>query len=76
MLARRVVTVAVTALVLAHFSTSPAVVPQKINYQVMLTDDADQPLADQAVALEFTIFDAAEEAPLSGQSCTRPARTR
>jgi hypothetical protein len=60
MLARRVVTVAVTVLVLALFSTSSAVVPQEINYQVMLTNDSDEPLTDQAVALEFTIFDAAE----------------
>jgi hypothetical protein len=29
-----------------------------MNYQVMLTDDADQPLADQAVTMVFTIYDA------------------
>ena len=35
---------------------APAQVPQKMNYQVMLTDDADQPLADQSVQLVFRIY--------------------
>jgi hypothetical protein len=33
-----------------------AEVPRTMNYQVMLTDDADQPLADQPVQLVFRIF--------------------
>ncbi len=37
--------------------TAPAQVPQTMNYQVMLTDDADQPLADQSVQLVFRIYD-------------------
>jgi len=35
----------------------PAQVPQKINYQVMLTDDDDEPLADESVTMVFTIYD-------------------
>jgi hypothetical protein len=33
-------------------------IPALFNYQVMLTDDADQPLADQTVTMVFTLFDA------------------
>jgi len=36
--------------------TAPAQIPQTMNYQVMLTDDADQPLADQSVQLVFRIY--------------------
>ena len=36
---------------------SYGVVPQKMNYQVMLTNDMDEPLANQGVALAFAIFD-------------------
>jgi hypothetical protein len=36
--------------------TAVASVPQTMNYQVMLTDDADQPLADQAVELVFGLW--------------------
>ena len=32
-------------------------IPQRMNYQVMLTDDADQPLADQTVEMVFSIWD-------------------
>ena len=35
---------------------APAETPQTMNYQVMLTDDADQPLADQSVQLVFLIY--------------------
>lgn len=35
-----------------------AQIPQKLNYQVMLTDDLDQPLANQTVEMVFTIYDA------------------
>ncbi len=34
-----------------------AQVPEQMNYQVMLTDAANQPLADQAVQLVFRIYD-------------------
>jgi len=37
--------------------TAAAQIPRKLNYQVMLTDDLDQPLADEAVQLVFTIYD-------------------
>jgi len=37
-------------------SASTAQIPQRINYQVMLTDDADQPLADQSVQLVFRVY--------------------
>ena len=35
---------------------APAAVPQTMNYQVMLTDDSDQPLVDQSVELVFTLW--------------------
>ncbi|MEA3409193.1 MAG: hypothetical protein U9Q95_02485 [Candidatus Eisenbacteria bacterium] len=44
------------ALVLAAAATCTAQIPEKINYQVMLTDDADQPLAEQSVQLVFRIY--------------------
>lgn len=37
-------------------SSAVADVPQRMNYQVMLTDDSNQPLADQAVTLTFEIY--------------------
>jgi hypothetical protein len=43
--------------VLAAACTVSAQVPQRINYQVMLTDDTDQSLADQAVQLVFRIYE-------------------
>jgi len=46
-------------LALALVSTagvSQAQVPEKMDYQVMLTDAANQPLADQAVTLVFRIY--------------------
>jgi hypothetical protein len=36
---------------------STAQVPQMMNYQVMLTDNANQPLADQGVQLVFRVYD-------------------
>jgi hypothetical protein len=39
-------------------------VPQMMNYQVMLTDNADQPLADQGVTLVFRIYDDASAGAL------------
>ena len=49
-----------TALLLALLVTATAVaqVPEKMNYQVMLTNDLDEPLADQSVTLVFRIYDA------------------
>lgn len=49
-----VLVLAVAALLVA--ATASGQVPEKMNYQVMLTDDADQPLADQAVTLVFRIY--------------------
>ena len=45
------------ALLLFVATMCHAQVPQKMNYQVMLTDDANQPLADQSVQLVFRIYD-------------------
>ena len=36
--------------------TAVAQFPTTVNYQVMLTDDADEPLADQAVELVFRLY--------------------
>ncbi len=36
-------------------------IPRTMNYQVMLTDDSDQPLADQAVELVFRLYNGASE---------------
>ena len=44
------------ALALAAAATCTAQIPEQMNYQVMLTDDADQPLADQSVQLVFHIY--------------------
>jgi hypothetical protein len=49
-------TVLAASLVCAAAGAS-AQIPQKMNYQVMLTDDSDQPLADQTVSMVFTIYD-------------------
>lgn len=53
-------------LALALLSVEPATaqVPRKIDYQAMITDEADEPLANQAVTLDFSIFDAAEDGTL------------
>ena len=50
----------VLAALLALPAAVPSQVPQKMNYQVMLTDDGDAPLADQLVELVFRIYDAAD----------------
>ena len=42
--------------VLVLAGLAAAQIPQQMNYQVMLTDDADQPLADQSVQLVFRIY--------------------
>jgi hypothetical protein len=38
-------------------AAASAQMPETMNYQVMLTNDADQPLANQAVGLVFRIYD-------------------
>jgi hypothetical protein len=52
----RVVLAALLAMLML-VSASPGQTPQKMNYQAMLTDEAGQPLVDQAVDLVFRIFD-------------------
>ena len=44
------------AVLLLLVSFCSAQIPEQMNYQVMLTDDADQPLADQSVQLVFRIY--------------------
>ena len=53
---RTVLAAALITLLVA--STAAAQVPEKMNYQVMLTNDLDEPLADQSVTLVFRIYDA------------------
>ena len=53
----RIAALLAAALALAVAATCAAQIPQKMNYQVMLTDDADQPLADQTVEMVFSIWD-------------------
>jgi len=55
--ATKIIAASVAALLLAA-ATAYSQIPAKLNYQVMLTDDVDQPLADQSVAMVFTIYDA------------------
>jgi len=56
---QRTLIVALSAvLAIAAAATCPAQIPAKLNYQVMLTDDSDQPLADQSVSMVFTFYDA------------------
>lgn len=54
---RTVTTVVVAAVITAAAWACHAQVPERMNYQVMLTDDADQPLADQSVSVAFRIYD-------------------
>ncbi|MFH1690880.1 MAG: hypothetical protein ABIE42_11715 [Candidatus Eisenbacteria bacterium] len=51
---RAVVVLAIVALTLLA-GTALGQVPTKMNYQVMLTDDFDEPLANQTVTLFFTL---------------------
>ena len=53
----RITALLAAALALAVAATCAAQIPQKMNYQVMLTNDMDEPLANQGVALAFAIFD-------------------
>ena len=41
-------------------ATGQAEIPDKMNYQVMLTDDEGSPIADQSVELIFRLFDQSE----------------
>jgi len=52
-MARAVTALGVLALLVA---TAAAQVPAKMNYQVMLTDNSDQPLADQVVEIDFRLY--------------------
>ena len=52
-----VLVLTVAALMLTAVATSGQI-PGKMNYQVMLTNDSDEPLADQAVSLVFRIYNA------------------
>ncbi|MEA3409191.1 MAG: hypothetical protein U9Q95_02475 [Candidatus Eisenbacteria bacterium] len=56
MKAMSAVLVLAIAAVLLVTATASGQVPEKMNYQVMLTDNSDQPLADQAVTLVFRIY--------------------
>ncbi len=58
MFRRRNAAVAVMILVFLGAAAGNAQIPERVNYQVMLTDDADQPLAGQTVQIVFGIFDA------------------
>ncbi len=53
---RTLVVALLAVLALTAAATSTAQIPEKMNYQVMLTDDADQPLANESVQLEFRIY--------------------
>ena len=56
----RVGTTAIAVLVvIASAALCSAETPQKMNYQAMLTDNNDQPLINQPVEIEFTIWSAA-----------------
>jgi hypothetical protein len=57
---REIITALVLTVVALTVFAGPAAaqVPEKMNYQVMLTDDVDEPLSDQAVTLVFRIYDA------------------
>ena len=55
---RTLIVALLAALALAAAATCMAQIPEQMNYQVMLTDDADQPLADQSVQLVFRIYNA------------------
>jgi hypothetical protein len=51
--------IVIAALVCSILCTSPAPadIPARINYQVMLTDDADTPLANETLPVTFRLFD-------------------
>ena len=49
--------VAALALIILLAVTALADVPAKVNYQVMVTDDSNEPLVDQSVTLFFVLYD-------------------
>jgi len=56
-LGRAFVTIALACVALAVCAAAvTGQVPEKINYQIMLTDDADTPLADQTLNVDFRIY--------------------
>ena len=56
---RRGATVLAVLFVLTHAAICSAESPQKMNYQAMLTDNNDQPLINQPVEMDFSIWSAA-----------------
>ena len=42
---------------LCFSSPAPAAVPAQVNYQVMLTDDADNPISNDTLPVTFRVFD-------------------
>ena len=58
----RFTTLATVATLLVLISLSAAQWPFQMNYQVMLTDNADQPLANESVQLVFRIYDVPAQA--------------
>ena len=53
-----IASVAAMMLLLAAFGIAGAQIPALFNYQVMLTDDTDEPIADQTVTMVFSLYDA------------------
>jgi len=51
-------------MLLSAAGVSTAQVPEKMDYQVMLTDAANQPIADQIVGMVFRIYDQQTEGTL------------
>lgn len=57
---RTALAIAALAATVLLATTALAQIPGEMNYQVMLTNDSDEPLADQSVNLFFTMYDAFE----------------
>jgi hypothetical protein len=55
--ATKAIVLSFAAMAVLGSCNASAQVPQMMNYQVMLTDDGNEPLADQAVTLVFRIYD-------------------
>jgi len=53
---RRMLVLMLVAALLATAAVSTAAVPQKMNYQVMLTNASNEPLVNQAVTIVFRIY--------------------
>ena len=63
-MARAVVMLGLALMLLSAAGVSTAQVPEKMDYQVMLTDAANQPIADQIVGMVFRIYDQQTEGTL------------